>query len=225
MNNKGNNKKKISVLKVILTIFGSLFLCGVIAFIVIASINIYNHEHGKKNIVALYTIISPSMVPTINVYDVVVDVAVKSDEDLNIGDIITFYSESIDTEGFTITHRIVEKNMENGVFYYKTKGDSNLGNDAGSITLKDIDGKVVLVLPQAGRIQRFLSSRFGWLLFILVPAILIIINDIVHIVRLLKIKKQVEAVPYVQEIDTIREEEENAKLKELIERANNFNKK
>ncbi len=225
MNNKGNNKKNKSVLKLIFTIFGSLFLCAVIVFVAIVFINYYNQHNGKKNLVSLFTIISPSMVPTINVYDVVVEVGVNKDNELNVGDIITFNNKVINTHGYTITHRIVEKEMIDGIIKYRTKGDSNYDKDNGYITINDIVGKVIFVIPQAGRIQRFLSSKFGWLLFILIPAGIIVINDIVKIVRLLKIKKEIEAVPYVEEIDNLREKEENERLKELLDRANDFNNK
>jgi len=224
MNNKGKKQNK-SVLNIIVTIFGSIFLCAVFAFIIISAINIYNKQNGKKNIVSMFTIISPSMVPTIKVYDVVIEVGVNTDEEIKLGDIVTFNNPIIDTNGYTITHRIVRVLEKDGKKIYKTKGDSNVNEDVGEITINDIEGKVVLVIPQAGKVQRFLSSRFGWLLFILVPAGIIVINDIVKIVRLLKIKKQVENVPYVQEIVTLREKEENEKIKDLLERANDFNKK
>ncbi len=224
MNNKGKTSKK-SVLSVIITILGSIFLVCVFIFIIIAGINIYNQQHGKKNIVSMFTIISPSMTPTINVLDVVIEVGVNKDEDLKIGDIITFNNPVIDTNGYTITHRIVRTYEQNGKIIYKTKGDSNVSEDNGEITIDNIEGKVVFLIPQAGKIQKFLSSKFGWLLFILVPAGIIVTNDIIKIIRLLKIKKQIEAVPYVQEISTLREKEENKELKELIDRANKFNKK
>jgi signal peptidase I len=58
-------------------------------------------KNGTKPPISMYTIVSPSMEPTIMVYDVIVNTNPKSDNDLDQGTIITFYSDSIDTGGYT----------------------------------------------------------------------------------------------------------------------------
>ena len=166
------------------------------------------------------------MIPTINVYDSVVDVRVTSDEQLKVGDIITFHSNYIDTDGYTITHRIVKKQLNNnGQYYYITKGDNNESEDRGYIFLNDIEGKVLLKISQLGKVQEIFSSKYGWTLFILIPAIYIIIEDIIKIIRIYKIRKQIESVPEEPEVEAIRNKEDNDKLKDIIERANDFNNK
>ncbi len=49
--------------------------------------------------------------------------------------------------------------------------------------------------------------------------------DIVKLKRLFKIKKQIENIPNMEEIEHVREKEENKYFRALIERANRINGK
>lgn len=165
------------------------------------------------------------MEPTIKVYDVIVEFKVNSKSDLHVGDIITFYSSSIDTGGYTVTHRIKEIKTIEGETYYITKGDNNQSEDEGMITFDDIVGKVRFKIKGLGRIQFFVSSKLGWLIIILIPALGIILVDIIKLRKIFGIKKQIEEIPQLAEVEKIRETEENKKVRALIEKADRFNKK
>lgn len=180
---------------------------------------------GYKPLVSLYTIVSPSMEPNIKVYDVILDFRVSDEDKLNIGDIITFYSDTIDTGGYTITHRIKDIYESKGITYFKTKGDNNESEDDGIITIENIVGKVYYIIPALGKIQLFVSSKFGWVLVILIPALGIIFSDIKKIIKIFRIKEQIEEIPKFKEVDIIREKEEDKKLRAVVEEANKLNKK
>ena len=223
MEEKGLKNKILSFLKYFILLI--IVFCFLSVFFIVI-FNVIEKKKGNKPIVNIYTIITPSMIPTINVYDSVVDVRVTSDEQLKVGDIITFHSNYIDTDGYTITHRIVKKQLNNnGQYYYITKGDNNESEDRGYIFLNDIEGKVLLKISQLGKVQEIFSSKYGWTLFILIPAIYIIIDDIIKIIRIYKIRKQIESIPEEPEVEAIRNKEDNDKLKDIIERANDFNNK
>lgn len=140
---------------------------------------------------ALYTIISPSMQPNINVYDVVLSIKEEPNK-LAKGDIITFYSSDENLDGITVTHRIIQVNKTNNGYQFKTKGDNNVEADASMVLEKDIIGKVRLKVPQLGKIQFFLSSKGGWFIIILIPALFVISYDMVKLVRVFKLKKKVK---------------------------------
>lgn len=180
---------------------------------------------GYKPIISLYTIVSPSMEPNIKVYDVILDTRVKDEKSLRIGDVITFYSDVIDTGGYTITHRIVDIYEENGKTYFITKGDNNDDIDDGVTTFESIVGKVNYVIPQVGKLQFLISSNLGWVIIILIPALAIIIADLIKLFRIVKIKKQIEDMPKYQEVEIIREKEEDKKLRALVDEANRLNNK
>ncbi|MGM9834830.1 MAG: signal peptidase I [Bacilli bacterium] len=143
---------------------------------------------------SLYTIISPSMTPNINVYDIVIDERIDVDDELKVGDVITFISTSSISNGMTITHRIVDIIDSPEGPKYKTKGDANLTPDYALVTKDKIIGKVKFRIPQLGRIQFFLSSKGGWLFIILIPAIIIVIIDILKLLNVVKIKQKVHKV-------------------------------
>lgn len=134
----------------------------------------------------LYTIISPSMEPEINVYDVVVDLNVFSQDDIKKGDVITFISNSNVSKGLTVTHRVIDIiTNADGSKAYITKGDNNLKADQATVKYSDILGKVLFKIPQLGRVQFLIADKFGWILVILLPALGVIIYDFIKLFRLL----------------------------------------
>jgi len=122
------------------------------------------------------------------------------DAELKIGDIITFYSNTIDTGGYTVTHRIVDIYKNNGVIYYTTKGDNNMDKDAGLITIDNVVGKCKFIIPSIGKMQIFITSRAGWILIILIPALGIILMDIKKLIKIFRIKEQIDEIPQILNI-------------------------
>ncbi len=168
------------------TIFVLLLICAVLLVYYFIAIKIYETKgSGYEPKFSLYTIITPSMTPNINVYDVVVDVKVENPEDIEIGDVITFYSNIPGVRNGTITHRVIAINKDTeGNYKYRTKGDYNLVDDGVDIEFNKIVGKVAIKIPQLGRIQFFVASKLGWIVVVLVPALYVIIKDILKIIKL-----------------------------------------
>lgn len=148
---------------------------------------------GKTPPISLYTIISPSMTPNIKVYDVVV-VKTTDTSALQVGDVISFYSNNVYFDGKPITHRIVEKyNTEEGISYI-TKGDANAVVDNEYVYEQNIVGKVIFKIPALGRVQFFLASQGGWFIAILIPALAVISYDIVKIAKLVAVKNKINRI-------------------------------
>lgn len=192
MDTKGKQNSPKEVFKFISTIlswtlFVLLLLCVILLLYYFISTKIYATKGEKyEPKFSLYTIISGSMIPNILVYDVVINLRVDSTDDIQIGDVITFISESTESMGDTVTHRVVSIiRDDNGNVSYQTKGDNNLITDSAYVPYQNIIGKVALKIPQLGRVQAFVASSFGWLFLILIPALYIIFKDLF---RVLKIK-------------------------------------
>lgn len=99
-----------------------------------------------------YVIISGSMLPQLAVGDIVV---VNENYDiLQKDDIISFRRGQA-----VITHRISEVIEEEGIIKYKTKGDNNNIQDAGSITVERVEGKVIAKIPFVGKFVLFLKNK------------------------------------------------------------------
>ncbi len=165
---------------------------------------------------SIYTIISGSMVPTINVYDTIINERADDPSDIQVGDVITFVSTSLATPGTTITHRVVGITQDiDGKICYKTKGDWKYNvEDPGCTRFQNVIGRVIIKIPQLGRVQFFLASRAGWLLCILLPAVYIIGRDILRIVKLTSIKDTTDKMNN-KKVDAKKKKMEEERKKEL----------
>lgn len=131
-----------------------------------------------------YVVLSGSMLPTIEVKDIVVTKKVPENE-LDVGDIITFISPDPRFGGISITHRIIDKYYDDslGSYSYRTQGDNNNIADGTLVPNENILGKVILKIPKLGYIQDVLSSRGGLLIFIILPCLVILSYDIMKIFK------------------------------------------
>ena len=143
---------------------------------------------------SLYTIVSPSMEPTVKVYDVILDERVDDPRTIQKGDVITFISTSFISNGMTVTHRVIDIIDNGNGIEFVTRGDNNLEADADTAKAANVLGKVVLKIPQLGKLQLFLSSKGGWLIVVLIPALFVIVNDIFKIIKLGATKKKLKNV-------------------------------
>lgn len=174
--------------------------------------------------ISLYTIVSGSMEPNINIYDVVVSKKVNSPDEIKVGDVITFVSTSSISKGMTVTHRVVEiVKTENGVAY-KTKGDNNLSPDSAPAEYNNLIGKVIIHIPQLGRAQEFLAKKGGWLIVILIPALFIIISDILKIFKLAGVKKEIEKIDEHDKKLKIEKKQKEELRKQIIKKRLNLEK-
>ena len=221
---KKNNKDWLTTLKNILhfittVLMYSICLIMIIVFLVFVVNFIdkqYNLKSGKNNkdLFSAYTIVSPSMVPAINVLDVVVTMRVNSPEDLEKGDIITFNSTDYRYSGVLVTHRIIDiEKTTSGEYLFTTKGDNNNTQDSSRISFDEIYGRVLFRIPKIGYIQYYLSSILGWVAIIIVPAVMIIGYDVYKLIKTLRSKDD-----NTKKIDKKNEEVKNKDIKMNKER-------
>lgn len=213
MKNKG--KKYNSFTHVLKFITGILSWVVLVLLVMIAGFLLYYFVSMKiyaqkgenfRPPISLYTILTQSMVPNINPDDVIVDLTIKNPEDIKVGDVITFISTATLTKGMTITHRVVDIKQENGEYLFYTKGDANLPQDMAPAKFSNVLGKVLFRIPKLGLLQHFLATKGGWLIVVVIPALLIIISDILKIFRLKTVKDEVN-VKLTQEEKKMKDEE------------------
>ena len=97
----------------------SVMLIMIIVFLVIFVNFIDQSKNLKKGIqkpslVSAYTIVSPSMVPNINVLDVIITTRVSDPSKIKVGDVITFNSTDYRSSGVTVNR----KNFRWKIFIY-----------------------------------------------------------------------------------------------------------
>lgn len=98
------------------------------------------------------------------------------------GDIITFKRIESSLE-IPITHRVVEVKEEDGQTYYVTKGDANERADANLVRRDEVSGKVIAHVPFLGRLLDMAKTPWGFAALIVVPALLVIVDEVLKIVR------------------------------------------
>ena len=113
-----------------------------------------------------YVITTNSMEPELKKDDVVVIKKAKADN-LKQGDIVTFKQN-----GETITHRIVQiDDIEDGKLYI-TKGDINNVQDEQGLRFDQIEGKLVIKIPQLGKMVASFKNGIIIVLVLLISAII-----------------------------------------------------
>lgn len=172
-----------------------LVLVGIFLVYYLVSAKKLSTDPNYEPKLSLYTIVSGSMEPNIRVYDVVLDSSVSDPASIKVGDVITFKSTASISKDLTVTHRVVDIKLVNGKYEYVTKGDWNPAIDSDTAKFENVIGKVILRFPQLGRVQFFLSTRMGWFLVVLLPAMGVIVYDIIKLIKLLATKKTAEKIP------------------------------
>jgi len=138
-------------IKKIAEIITNILLILVVIAIFFALYGFFQLKVLNKNYInyfgyTFFEVVSGSMSPTINTYDLVI---IKVDKDVQNNDIVTFYKDNS-----FITHRVIDYRDDNNIL---TKGDANNATDK-EITKDMIIGKVVYTIREFGIIKRVLVN-------------------------------------------------------------------
>ncbi len=122
----------------------------------------------------LLTVVSESMVPTLNVGDMIVVQGGLTGADIRAdyvdGDVIVFHSPRDRSD--LIVHRAVERH-EDGETYFRTKGDHNPSVDYWIVLESDVVGKVTGIIPYLGNLILFLETAQGLAVFLILVVVII----------------------------------------------------
>ncbi|MDE1725638.1 MAG: signal peptidase I [Thaumarchaeota archaeon] len=127
---------------------------------------------GTEN--PFYVVSSGSMVPNLNVFDVIVVNGNLPYEQLKVGDIIVFNRPV--THDKVIVHRVAEI-LSQDPRIIRTKGDANPGSIPGTdfpISKVDYIGKVVYVIPQIGYVTRILTPPINYIIIAVIVGVMIV---------------------------------------------------
>ncbi len=126
---------------------------------------------GTEN--PFYVVSSGSMVPELQVFDVLVVQGNDPFESILVGDVIVF-DRPIDHDR-VIVHRVVAITNEDP-FTIRTKGDANPASIPGTdfpITEEEFIGKVAYVIPQVGYVTRILTPPINYIIIAIIIAVMI----------------------------------------------------
>ena len=120
-----------------------------------------------------YVVASGSMIPELEVYDVLVVQSRIPFEELEIGDVIVFDRPS--DHNRVIVHRIVSI-IDEDPRTVRTKGDANRASIPGTdfpITDKEYIGKVEIVIPEVGYVTQALKPPVNYIIIVVIIGIMI----------------------------------------------------
>jgi len=146
-----------------------------IVIVVIAVIVIWiglQAAFGTQN--PFYVVASGSMIPALEVYDIIVIQGHQPFEEVEVGDIIVFDRPS--DHNRVIVHR-VESILSEDPLTVRTQGDANPSFIRGTdypITEEEYIGKVAYVIPQVGYITQVLKPPMNYIIIAIVIGIMII---------------------------------------------------
>jgi signal peptidase len=163
---------EIDYLYLITTLFQNLPEALLIVFLgFFAVYNLLKYSEGALGN-KIYPIITNSMYPSIKPGSLIYSTPQTIYQE---GDIISYTERSaqgIET-GKLLTHRIIKENEDQK---YIAKGDANENPDPVEINKSQIHGRVVLVLPIVGYIDVITKTLPGFIVFILIPSLFLIIR-------------------------------------------------
>ncbi len=155
---------------------------------------------GTQN--PFYVVASGSMIPVLEVYDVIIIQGHIPFEEINIGDIIVFDRPS--DHNRVIVHRVVSI-IDDNPKTIRTQGDANPGSIPGTdfpITEEEYIGKVEYIFPQVGYVTQLLKPPVNYVIIVIVIGIMIV-------KQFSKKKKESTILDRVQESDEDKSEEYN----------------
>jgi signal peptidase len=127
---------------------------------------------GTEN--PFYVVSSGSMIPNLNVFDVIVVQGNVPFDHIKVGDIIVFNRPN--GHDRVIVHRVAEI-LQNNPLVIRTKGDANPGSIPGTdfpITKQDYIGKVEYVIPQIGYVTRILTPPINYIIIAVIIGIMLV---------------------------------------------------
>jgi len=120
-----------------------------------------------------YVVASGSMIPVLQVYDVLIVQGHESFDDIKVGDIIVFNRPS--GHDRVIVHRVAAI-IDDEPKTIRTKGDANPASIPGTdfpITKEEYIGKVAYVIPQVGYVTQLLKPPVNYLIIVIVIGVMV----------------------------------------------------
>ncbi|NNL59034.1 MAG: signal peptidase I [Nitrosopumilus sp.] len=162
---------------------------------------------GTQN--PFYVVASGSMIPVLQVYDVLIVSGHVSFEEIDVGDIIVFNRPS--DHDRVIVHRVASVINEDPKTI-RTKGDANPASIPGTdfpITQEEYIGKVAYTIPQIGYVTQLLKPPINYVIIAIVIGIMV--------VKQITKRKSEKELPFSDSLDkdnhnTIEELEDISKI-------------
>lgn len=160
-------------MKIIKVLFSSIYWLVVFCLVLIALTAAFSALEISDTWKML-VVQSGSMEPSIKTGSLIV---IKKQDTYSVGDIISFNAGGFDST----THRVVETEVKGGKEFFFTRGDANQAADRETVSVENISGKIVFILPNLGYLISFTKTQMGFIFLIVVPATIVIFSEILNL--------------------------------------------
>lgn len=196
--------------KFFLTLTNIISVLLIAASVVILCLVVFTKQGETPSLggYTVFRITTGSMKPS---YDTDTLILVKKTDpsEIQVGDVISFYSADPALDGAVNTHRVTETEQDGTKWRYTTKGDANNVPDQYGTDSDALIGKVVASSLLLGKLARLVSNPLVFIPVILIPLALILINNLVRTIRLAgKIARDEEEAALREAIRQIQEEKQ-----------------
>jgi len=185
----------------------------------IVSVSTFNRNDRSVFGYKAFIVLSDSMKATdFAAGDLVIVKEVTDYSDIKVGDIISFTSQNSANYGEIVTHKIrAYTTTPNGDPAFITYGTTTNTDDDVPVSYPYIVGKYKFSLPKVGSFFNFLKTPTGYIIFILVPFLALIIYQLVRCVILFKKYKRLQMKKLKAEKERLAaEREETRKMQEEL---------
>jgi len=208
----------MKIKKVVLKILSALSIVIIVLAVIVLVFMLLSKSSDKQpNIFGYmaFRVVTGSMEPEYPV-DTMVIVKEVNPEELQVGDVVSFYSSDPNIKGSVNTHRIVAIDTTGGTRAYTTKGDANTANDEFPLADSNIIGIVVGQSRVLGFIASMVSKPLIFFPIIFIPLLIVLTINIVDSVKLgKKLAKEEEKENLEKMVEALKKSKEN------IEKQNN----
>ena len=173
---KIKNNKVLKIIMMIMKAIVSFFIIVVISIIFIQRVSNNKLTLGGYSI---YTIITESMLPKYEVYDMVITKKVSPNA-IAVGDDVVYMGQKGDFADKIVTHQVINIEKKGNEVFFHTKG---LANDIEDplITSSQILGKVTMKSRILSFVSRVVNNPYGFYFVIFVPFGILLVMEVIDI--------------------------------------------
>ncbi len=170
-------KKENKGLKIVKSVLNFVIALLVILFVIVVVLQRFSNNKLSFFNFRMFTVVSGSMKPTYDIGDVLISKETDASK-IKVGDTISYLGRAGSFRDKVITHKVVgiEKD-ENGKYVFRTKGTANLVEDP-LVYQDQLYGVVVYKVKLLSLIYKIVSTKYGMLIFVIIPLFYVIGSEI-----------------------------------------------
>lgn len=181
--NRDKYVKAYHVLRAIKNVVCWLLIIALVLTVILSMVTRFSGNTPSVFGYTLQRVSSGSMVPVLQVGDVILSKKIDNPSNLKKGDIITFQGGS-EFSNKHVTHRVIEAPYtdESGVLVLRTKGDANSTGDP-PIKASSVEAIYITTLGWLTKLYEIFFSPWGLLIFIGL-LLFVFFDELINIVRI-----------------------------------------